>query len=95
MCDHTHSEVVPRVPLFTLHLSPGDISGRCFHVSACGPVAPFTQAILILEFPGQALTLFQILSSVRSYSPGFLYQNALAAVGIQAFGEHISRSLSD
>lgn len=37
----------------------------------------------------------QILSSIRSYSPDFLYQNALASVGIQAFGEHTSRTLSD
>lgn len=47
------------------------------------------------QFRGRGvLTVFQILSPVRSYSPAFLYQNALASVGIQAFGEHISRTLS-
>lgn len=36
-----------------------------------------------------------MLSSIRSYSPDFLYQNALASVGIQAFGEHVSRNPGD
>lgn len=47
------------------------------------------------EFQGQALTVSQILSPVRSYPPDLLYQNALASVVIQAFGEHVSRTSGD
>lgn len=46
----------------------------------------------ILECQGQELTILQILSSVHSYPPDFLYQNALASVGIEAFGEHVSKT---
>lgn len=55
----------------------------------CVGPAPF------LLSPGRALTVFQILSSAHSPSPDFLHQNALASVGVQAFGEHISRTLGD
>lgn len=89
------SEDVAHILSCTLHLSHSDISQRCFHVSSRGFVASLTQAIQILEFRGHALTVCQIFSSVHSYSPDFLYQNALASVGIQAFGEHISRTLGD
>lgn len=88
-------EAAPRIPFCTLHLSHDSVTRRCFPVSSRRCVASLARAIPILEFRGRALTVFQILSPVRSYSPDLLYQNALAAVGIQAFGEHISRSLGD
>ena len=61
-----------------------------------GRVASFAWGpLLSFLSPGRALTVFHILSSAHSPSPDFLHQNALASVGVQAFGEHISRTLGD
>lgn len=78
----------------TLHLSECDIFQRFLSTSApVGLWHSLRGQFPTSEFPGQELTVLQMLSFVRSCSPDHLYQNALASVGIQVFGEHISRSL--
>ena len=71
----------------SIHFVPALLTWACGLL--CVGAAPF------LLSPGRALTVFHILSSAHSPSPDFLHQNALASVGVQAFGEHISRTLGD
>lgn len=94
VCVNIYTDEV--VPCYTpLRLSLSNVSGRYFRINSRGFIAFFTCPFPILDFQGQELTILQILSFVRSYSPDFVYQNALASVGFQVFGEHVSRTLGD